>query len=214
MTVVPSLDVNQKIEFRINRFNKTLTIYSLIHGDGFPNCESFMEDYLGKKVFIGSHVRFGHPGLHLFGGNERLMTGLAITIDLNEDGSFGENLILHGRFYGGSLKLRESYPFSSGDEFHHNVNTVQIREIPLVKSAFMWWRYKGNAKSIGNSDFVYVSAYESYTTLENILINLIQSKNTLKRYSLKDWNDEILHWNPNEGRSADSQDLSETKWGK
>ena len=213
-TIVPSLDVTQIIGFTISRFSKTFTLYSLIYGDGFPNCESFMEDHLGNKIFIGSHVRFGNPLLHLFGGNERIMTGVALTIDLNEDGSFGNSLTLHGRFYGGSPKLRESYPFSSGDEYHHVKNTVKITEVPLVKSAFMWWKYKDNLEKVGNSDFVFISAYEKLGEVKNKLIDVIQEKKKLKKYTVNEWNEAIMYNNPNEGRSRDSEDLSDSKWKK
>jgi hypothetical protein len=58
---VPDLDVFAKINFDIDKVNGILRIDAEIFGDQFPNCEAFIEDARGTRVFLGASVRIGYP---------------------------------------------------------------------------------------------------------------------------------------------------------
>lgn len=58
---VPDLDVFAKINFDIDKDEGVLGIDATIFGDQFPNCEAFIVDGRGTKVFLGASVRIGYP---------------------------------------------------------------------------------------------------------------------------------------------------------
>jgi len=91
-TVVPDLDVAYEIWLRIERINKYMDVGILAYGDGFPNCEAFIKDNAGNKLFLGTHVRIGTPLTHLMGDNKRIMFGSAVRIGLDTNGNFQDRL--------------------------------------------------------------------------------------------------------------------------
>ena len=92
--VVPDLDVFAKINFDINKADGVLGIDTTIFGDQFPNCEAFIEDSQGTKVFLGASVRIGYPvnwhgGSTLRGVQTLPMFFSDLEIKLNAQGHFG-----------------------------------------------------------------------------------------------------------------------------
>lgn len=65
---VPDLDVFAKINFDIDKSQGVLGIDAAVFGDQFPNCEAFVEDARGTKVFLGASVRIGYP-VNAWGGS-------------------------------------------------------------------------------------------------------------------------------------------------
>lgn len=65
---VPDLDVFAKINFDIDKKDGILGIDATIFGDQFPNCEAFIEDGQGTRVFLGASVRIGYP-VNWYGGS-------------------------------------------------------------------------------------------------------------------------------------------------
>jgi len=59
--LVPDLDVFARVSFDVNRKARTLDIETTVFGDGFPNCEVFLEDAAKTRVFLGVSTRRGYP---------------------------------------------------------------------------------------------------------------------------------------------------------
>ncbi|MBX8484653.1 hypothetical protein [Pseudomonas cichorii] len=92
ITFVPSLDVSYKIIMTLDRVAKHLDVVTYITGDGFPNCEAFISDPVGKPIFLGVHVRKGAAAVSLFGDKKFPMIASAIRIEVDDDGNFKDKL--------------------------------------------------------------------------------------------------------------------------
>ena len=142
-TVVPSLEVFSDVFVRLERVGGYMDIVSLVYGDGFPNCESFIEDAAGNKMMLGTHVRIGAPSTHLFGTHNRLFWVNALRVKVDDQGHFQDQLGMFCRVAGGPSSLRDKHPILRMDEFHSN--RAQPRAVGLsigVASSYsMWWNY-------------------------------------------------------------------------
>jgi hypothetical protein len=87
--MVPDLDVMNNVSLRINRDTKKVDVSSVVTGDGFPNCESFIIDGSNKALFLASHVRTGTAIAQLPGNRQIPMNNTALECDWDADDSFG-----------------------------------------------------------------------------------------------------------------------------
>lgn len=87
--MVPDLDVLNTVSLRINRDKKKVDVSSIVTGDGFPNCESFIIDGSNKVLFLASHVRTGTAIAQLPGDRQIPMNNTSLESDWEADDSFG-----------------------------------------------------------------------------------------------------------------------------
>ena len=85
---VPSLNVKYTIKMDIDRANGHIDLLVYVTGDGFPNCEAFVEDPKGQRVFLGTHVRKGAAPVTLTLNLQYPMIACALRIPINNGGSF------------------------------------------------------------------------------------------------------------------------------
>src|SRR5699024_10603477 len=137
------LDVVSELHVRLERVGRYMDIVSLVYGDGFPNCEAFLEDSSGKKLKLGSHVRIGLPSTHLFGSNQRLFWANALRVRLDLQGNFEEELGIFSRISGGPPVLRDKHPILRIDEFHSKRSEPRVMGLNagVANSYSMWWNY-------------------------------------------------------------------------
>ncbi|WP_431687610.1 hypothetical protein [Hahella sp. NBU794] len=88
VTYVPTLDVRYKLAVDVDRTNNHIDIVLYVTGDGFPNCEAFVVDKLGKAVFLGVHVRKGAAPVSLALNLDYPMIACAIRLPLDSQGNF------------------------------------------------------------------------------------------------------------------------------
>ncbi len=80
--IVPYLRVYHELELVVDSANGKMSLHSNIFGSGFPNCESYLVDEFGKKIFLATHVRFGSASGQLWFNSKRAMTHTNIIIDV------------------------------------------------------------------------------------------------------------------------------------
>jgi hypothetical protein len=209
-TIVPTLDVFSELFVRVERISLYMDIVSLTYGDGFPNCESFIKDAAGNKLFLGTHVRIGYPATHLWGEQQRLMWANAIRIEIDKDGNFGEKLWIFGQVVGGPPNLRNKYPTTGGDQ----VCSISAKTPAVVSGKFLW--NCGDPGEIiepkGNSALpLHLSAFGSLELVRG-LMDATWKVGPRKEITRTQWNDFHLHSNPNEGRPVDDYDVADEKW--
>jgi len=90
--LVPDLDVTQKLSLRIARSLKKAHVVSVITGDGFPNCESFMVDTAKSTLFLATHIRMGTAATQLPGGRALPMNRIMMDVDWMPGDLFGANV--------------------------------------------------------------------------------------------------------------------------
>ena len=196
-----------------------MDIVSLVYGDGFPNCEAFIEDSIGNKVFLGSHVRIGMPSTHLFGTNHRLFWANAIRIRVDNQGNFLTQLGLFSRVSGGPPSLREKHPILTIDEFHSNRAQPRVIgvNIGIASSYTMWWNYarpadmaQRTANAIGQQPL----RLSSFCNIDDVRSRLeaVWTDGRHFRTTKDNWNNWHRYRNPNSGRSPDSHDLIPQRW--
>lgn len=89
---VPRLDVKYQIKMDIDRLNRHIDLVVYITGDGFPNCEAFITDPSGRKIFIGVHVRKGAAPVTLALNLDYPMIVCALRIPIDVHGNFMETV--------------------------------------------------------------------------------------------------------------------------
>ena len=109
-TVVPTLDAFNDIFLRVERVQSYIDIMSVCYGDGFPNCESYIQDEAGKRIFLGTHVRIGYPSTHLWVENDRFIWGTAIRVEIDKAGNFGEKIWVFAQLVSGPPTKRDDFP--------------------------------------------------------------------------------------------------------
>ena len=109
-TVVPTLDAFNDVFLRVERVQKYIDILSLCFGDGFPNCEGYIQDEAGKRIFLGTHVRIGYPSTHLWVENDRFIWGSAIRVEIDKAGNFGEKMWVFAQLASGPPAMRDNFP--------------------------------------------------------------------------------------------------------
>jgi hypothetical protein len=222
-TFVPTLDVFGEVFVRVERVNRYLDIIAIVDGDGFPNCEAYIKDPAGNKLFLGTHVRIGLPATHLAGENHRLMFANAIRIEIDDAGNFKDKLWVFAHVLGGPPAHREDYPTDASSEQCHAVVNTMVVEKPLLgfmpkpfTDGFVW--------NCGNPDLIAQQGSKTtkpllvsaYTPIDTIRFKLQQTwqSGPAEKTTRSEWNNYHLHRNPNEGRSKDDYDLSDDKWNK
>lgn len=223
-TIVPTLDVFSELCIRIERVSLYMDISSLTYGDGFPNCESFIKDPSGKKLFLGSHVRIGFPSTHLWGEQKRLMWANTMRIEIDKDGNFGEKLWIFTQLLGGAPSLREDYPVSSSDEICSKLTKEPMRvssfNIPNENRGRFVWNCGNPNDTLDatkkNSIPFYISALKNSPESINDIIEKTWKIEPKKKTTRAEWNEYHLHRDPNEGRYRDDQEyqIDEKKWKK
>ncbi len=220
-TPVPVLDARAELSIKVERIALYMDILSLVYGDGFPNCEAFIKDSAGNKVFLGTHVRIGAPATHLAGDNKRLMYANAIRVEIDRNGNFGEQVWVFAQVVGGPPALREEYPTERSFEVNapypkpHHVDNPFTDRPPR----FIW--NCGKLDSIvqrgkGSNDGMQPIHLSAFTPIEEVRKKIEETwaAGPLHKITRTEWNDYHLHRNPNEGRSEDYYDVSPEKWKK
>jgi hypothetical protein len=220
-TFVPTLDVFSELFIRVERVSGYMDIVTLVNGDGFPNCEGFIKDAAGNKLFLGTHVRIGTPATHLAGENHRFMWGNAIRVKIDAEGNFGDTLWVFAHVLGGPPEHRDDYPTNGHQEFcrtGRKPDSLDLDPIGILPSTvadlFVWDCGKEeNISKHGSSTAkpLYVSAY---TPIDQIRFRLHQSwANGPSEMTTRDaWNDFHLHRDPNTGRTPNYYDVSKDRW--
>lgn len=218
ITPVPTLDVTSELYVRLERVNGYMDIVSLVYGDAFPNCEAFIEDAAGNKLFLGTHVRIGLPATHLGGGNrERLMWANALRVRVNTEGHFGDELGVFAHSLGGPPIERDRHPVLSIDEWHTRVPAPRV--YGTTGAYTLRWNYpqpeaiaKRSTGDIAKGP-LHLSAFSSIGAVRSQL-EATWGTGQHHRTNRSGWNNAHLHRNPNEGRSPDDYDLNSDKWKK
>ncbi|RQS61552.1 hypothetical protein DID96_32920 [Burkholderia sp. Bp8963] len=230
-TVVPSLDVHGRVRIMIERVRKWMDIVVLIDGDGFPNCEAFIEDPAGNKLFLGTHVRIGTPATHLFGDNHRIMFAHVMRVELTADGNFGSKMWLFAQALGGTPDRREDYPAKADIKTPAGSETVRMSDasaypmgdapppIILPGMDLVAWPADpiakiGDGVSGGFEVPIHISAYEDVGQVWQRLRDSVKKPPVTRALTRSAWNDYHLHRDPNDGRSKDSEDLDASLWKK
>lgn len=221
-TIVPTLDVFNELFIRVERVSLYMDISSLTYGDGFPNCESFIKDSSGKKLFLGSHVRIGFPATHLWGAQNRIMWANTIRIEIDKDGNFGEKLWVFTQILGGSPILRDEYPFVSTEEVCSTTtkNPIKISFFDILNknSGRLVWNC-GNPNDLLDATKkierpFYISAFKNNPGMLNNIIEKIWKMEPKNKTTRSEWNEFHLRRDPNEGREKDDEEyqIDEKKW--
>lgn len=233
-TVVPTLDTRGHLWIKVERVRRWMDICMLVYGDAFPNCESFIEDPAGNKLFLGTHVRIGTPATHLAGDNKRIMFANVLRVELTLDGNFGSKLWIFTQALGGTPDRRDDYPairdikLPPGSPTQHmsdqdssgwsgvpgdgppvilpGMDVVSWPAAPLGKI--------GDGVSGGLGKPLYISAYEDAGAVWQRLQGSFKRPPATRDTTVQAWNDYHLHRNPNEGRAPDSEDLDPSLWKK
>ena len=218
---MPTLDVFSEIFIRVERISLYMDIVTLVHGDGFPNCEGFIQDAQGNKLFLGTHVRIGLPVTHLAGENHRLMWANAIRVEIDENGNFGERLWVFAHVLGGPPAKRDEYPVSSLTEFckvgaeTQNLDLDPIGIFPRAATDVFRWDcgdINNMTKKVSTTAKpLLLSAYNSIDEVRNKLQQTWKVGPSDKTTRTQ-WNQYHLHRDPNEGRSKDYYDVKKEKW--
>lgn len=220
-TVVPTLDVFHELFVRVERVSLYMDIVSLSYGDGFPNCEGFIKDAAGNKLFLGTHIRIGFPATHLWNEQKRLMWANAIRVEIDKEGNFGDKLWVFGQVLGGPPELRDEYPVTSSSE----QCSVSAKK-PRVTSTFnvlnnergkFVWNCGDPAQIVQpRTDSplpLHVSALNTPLAVVRALMDATWQVGPKQKITRTEWNNYHLHRNPNAGRAKDDYDLAEEKWG-
>lgn len=210
-TPVPTLDVFSDLFIKVERVNLYIDILSLVYGDGFPNCEAFIQDSIGNKLFLGTHVRLGVPATHLAGANHRLMWANALRVEIDKDGNFGKQLWVFRQVLGGPPALREKYPPIDTELWYSG--TPVARSTPLSPISGFAWNYAKPADIPSNEkpDPLHLSAFFNPEEVREMMEQRWQIGPTHKMTRTQ-WNASHQHRNPNDGRGRDSYDVSPEKW--
>ncbi|HDR9805875.1 TPA: hypothetical protein QDC55_003573 [Burkholderia cenocepacia] len=228
-TVVPSLDVHGHVNIKIERVRKWMDIVVLIEGDGFPNCEAFIEDPAGNKLFLGTHVRIGTPATHLFGDNHRIMFANVMRVELTTEGNFGSRMWLFAQVLGGTPDRREDYPAERDIKTGAGSPTVRMSDAsqypmgdmppPIILPGMdqVAWAADpitkiGDGVSGGFEVPMHISAYEDVGQVWQRLRDSVKRPPVTRHLTVSAWNDYHLHRDPNEGRSKDGEDLDPSLW--
>ncbi|MEC5164262.1 MULTISPECIES: hypothetical protein [unclassified Janthinobacterium] len=223
-TAVPTLDAFSEVFIRLERVELYMDIVSFTYGDGFPNCESFIKDSSGNKLFLGSHVRIGYPATHLWREQKRLIWGNAIRIEIDKDGNFGDKLWIFSQILGGPPDLRDEYPMIGDDEVcsASTKKPITISSLNLInenRGRFLW-NCGDPGKILDEKDAsklpLYLSAFNTPLELLRGLIDASWKMGPKKKTTRSEWNDYHLHRDPNAGRAEDDPEyqINEEKWIK
>jgi hypothetical protein len=90
-TLVPDLDVTNKLDLHVDRTNKKLRFACRMTGDGFPNAESFLLDASDQPLFLVTHRRVGSATGQLYGNRKIAMASSSAHLDF-PDNQFGSAL--------------------------------------------------------------------------------------------------------------------------
>ena len=220
---VPVLDVNSMLFVKVERIQRYMDIAYLISGDGFPNCEAFIKDPAGNKLFLGRHIRIGTPDSHLWNNNTRLMSACAVRIELDVNGNFSDKLWVFTQTLGGPPDLRDKYPTSKALERRSPGSKPNLRVVGVASRAgtvvanFEWDFSQPEAmtQQLGGKPAakqpVRLSSFVDISKVGTQL-GLVWQAGPIRKTTRSAWNDEHLHQNPNEGRSPDDYDLDSKKW--
>ncbi|HHX4057683.1 MAG: hypothetical protein ACN6QT_29840 [Burkholderia contaminans] len=233
-TVVPTLDARGHLWIRVERVRRWMDICMLVYGDGFPNCESFIEDPAGNKLFLGTHVRIGTPATHLAGDNKRIMFANVLRVELTLDGNFGSKLWIFTQALGGTPDRRDDYPAIRDIKTAPGTPTRRMSDpdpsgwsgvpgdgppVILPGMDVVAWPADplskiGDGVSGGLGAPLHISAYEEVGAVWQRLQDSFKRPPATRDTTVQAWNDYHLHRNPNEGRAPDSEDLDPKLWKK
>ncbi|WP_434107965.1 hypothetical protein [Paraburkholderia caffeinilytica] len=233
-TVVPTLDTRGHLWIKVERVRRWMDICMLVFGDGFPNCESFIEDPAGNKLFLGTHVRIGTPATHLAGDNKRIMFANVLRVELTLDGNFGSKLWIFTQALGGTPDRRDNYPAIRDIKLPPGSPTSYMSDqdasgwsgvpgdgppIILPGMDVVSWPAAplskiGDGVSGGLGSPLYISAYEDVGAVWQRLQDSFKRPPATRDTTVQAWNDYHLHRNPNGGRAPDSEDLDPSLWKK
>lgn len=233
-TVVPTLDVRGRLWIKVERVRGWMDICMLAYGDGFPNCESFIEDPAGNKLFLGTHVRIGTPATHLMGDNKRIIFGNVLRVELTPDGNFGSKLWIFTQVLGGTPDRRDDYPatgdvtlppgsptYRMSDQNPSTYSGVPGDGPPVILPGMdlVAWPAAplseiGDGVHGGFEKPLYISAYDDVGAVWQRLQASFKLPPVTRDATVQSWNDYHLHRNPNGGRSPDSEDLDPSLWKK
>ena len=232
--VVPDLDVFFHLWIKVERVRRWMDITFLVDGDGFPDCEAFIEDPAGNKVFLGTYVRIGTPGTHLFGENHRIMFANVLRVELTPDGNFGSKLWIFTQVQGATRDRRDDYPATGDVTLPPGSQTSRLSDMstsdwsgvagdppPVILPGMdtVAWPADpltkiGDGVSGGFRNPVYISAYEKVDAVWQRLQGSYKLPPVTRDTTVQTWNDYHLHRNPNEGRGPDDEDLDPSLWKK
>ncbi|MFM0645436.1 hypothetical protein PQR14_14000 [Paraburkholderia bryophila] len=233
-TIVPTLDTRGHLWIKVERVRRWMDICMLVYGDGFPNCESFIEDPAGNKLFLGTYVRIGTPATHLAGDNKRIMFANVLRVELTLDGNFGSKLWIFTQALGGTPDRRDDYPairdikLPPGSPTHHMSDQdssgwsgvpgdgppVILPGMDVVSWAADPLSKIGDGVNGGLGKPLNISAYEDVGAVWQRLQDSFRRPPATRDTTIQAWNDYHLHRNPNEGRAPDSEDLDPSLWKK
>ena len=219
-TPVPTLDVFTRVWMKIERIRAWADFIVMTTGDGFPNCEAFVNDMAGKRIFLGTHVRVGSPVNHLPGENRRIMFATAFRVGLDKQGNFDERFWLFSHVLGGPPKDRHYAP--NDPEFEKCLKPGEsppwLRHFRPGRPVIYW--ECSPLENIGDP----LKAKKSFepffisdsSPADKVFERLEKSfkAGPIMQSTVKEWNDWHLHRDPNGGRYADSHDVSPDKWRK
>ncbi|UXY16951.1 hypothetical protein N8I74_08055 [Chitiniphilus purpureus] len=218
-TFVPTLDAWLELDIRVERVALYMDITVQVRGDGFPNCEAFIQDAAGKKLFLGTHVRIGVPATHLAGDSQRLMWLKSFRVEIDVEGNFGERLWVFNTLVGGPPKERDKYPTTSIMEICRRdwpADTVVASSLPGVP--FLWNCGLKRLEALSQApttpmESLHVSALDSdVTELCGLINSSIWRRPPFERTTLSSWNHRHQHGDPNQGRPPDDYDVALEKW--
>ncbi|MBN3854870.1 hypothetical protein G3N59_15915 [Paraburkholderia sp. Ac-20340] len=233
-TVVPTLDTRGHLWIKVERVRRWMDICMLVYGDGFPNCEAFIEDPGGNKIFLGTHVRIGTPATHLAGDNKRIMFANVLRVELTREGLFGSKLWIFTQVLGGTPDRRDDYPatrdialpagsptrrMSDQDESGWSGVAGDGPPVILPGMDVVSWPADslsriGDGVSGAFGKPLHISAYEDVSAVWQRLRGSFKHPPATRDATVQAWNDYHLHRNPNEGRAPDSEDLDSSLWKK
>jgi hypothetical protein len=223
-TVVPTLDVFNQLFVRVERLALYMDIVSLCYGDGFPNCESYVKDAAGTRLFLGTHVRIGYPASFLYNENKRLIWANAIRIEIDKNGNFGSEMWVFAQVLGGPDELRDEYPANPFDELPSKAPTkprivlssVVRSDTVILRSQLLW--HFGNVDAIVTKTPsiplpLHLSACAGIDNLPSLLDATWQIGPKAKT-TLSKWNAYHAHRDQNGGRARDDPEyqIEDAKW--
>lgn len=221
-SAVPTLDAFNEVFVRVERVAMYIDILSLCYGDGFPNCESYIKDAAGTKLFLGTHVRIGYPATHLWSEHQRLIWANAIRVEIDKDGNFGNRIWIFAQVLGGPPELRDEYPTLGSDEVCSVASikprvTSALNAFSEERGKFVW--QCGKVDDIINPTQakplpLYLSAYDTPMQVLRGLLHATWAIGPKSKTTMDEWNAFHLHRDPNAGRAIDDPEyqIADAKW--
>ena len=91
--LTPAVDVNSRFVVNYDKKSNSINVGFTVYADGYPSTEAFIADAKGQRILLGARKEEGSPATRLNGGAELLRFTGSITIPLDKDGNFNNEVI-------------------------------------------------------------------------------------------------------------------------